>query len=276
MPTIRANGITLAYEQQGDGPDLVLITGVGYGMWFWRYVRPGLARRFRVTTFDNRGAGASAKPAGPYTVDMMANDTAALMDALALRDAAVLGHSLGGYIAQRLIYRRPELVGRLILASVNYGGQKVVPITAEAYEVLTNRQGDPAELLARGLKVAAAPGFGQRRPEIWQELVAYRLTNPVPPAQFSAQVMAGVATAFWSDADVDRHMSAIRVPTLILFGEHDQVVPPANADLMAAKIAGARVQILPGTGHIFPVEAPAATIEAISGFLTVIPDKVTR
>jgi 3-oxoadipate enol-lactonase len=268
LPTMETNGISLAYEQHGAGPDLVLIAGVGYGMWFWRYVLPGLGRRFRVTVFDNRGAGASSKPAGPYTVDMMAADTAGLLDRLAIRRAAVLGHSLGGYIAQRLVYSRPDLVGKLILASVNQGGRKIVPITAEAYQVLTNRQGDPAGLIERGLNVATAPGFAERKPEVCRELAAYRMSSPVPPAQFSAQVMAGAGTALWSDREVAAHMAAIQVPTLILFGEHDKVVPPQNAQLMAGRIAGARIHILPNTGHIFPIEDPENTIAAITDFLT--------
>jgi pimeloyl-ACP methyl ester carboxylesterase len=78
----------------------VLIAGVGYGAWFWRWVIPGLARRCRVIAFDNRGAGGSDKPDGPYTVPMLAADTAGLLDGLGVTGACVLGHSLGGFVAQ--------------------------------------------------------------------------------------------------------------------------------------------------------------------------------
>jgi 3-oxoadipate enol-lactonase len=268
MPTLQANNITLAYEQQGSGPHLVLITGLGYGGWFWHRVALRLAQHFTVTTFDNRGTGDSDKPAGPYTVEMMAADTASLMDALGISRAAVLGHSLGGYLAQQLIYSRPDLVGRLILASTNTGGLKVIPITAEALEVMTNRQGDPIELIRRGIRVATAPGFLERQPAVAQELITYRLSGPVPPAAYTAQVMAGAGTATWSDSLVDAHLSAIRVPTLILSGDHDRVVPPGNAGLLAAKIPQAQVKILPNTGHIFPIEDPTATVAAIVEFVT--------
>jgi pimeloyl-ACP methyl ester carboxylesterase len=267
MPTLQANNITLAYEQQGSGPHLVLITGLGYGGWFWHKVVPGLARHFTVTTFDNRGSGGSDKPAGPYTVEMMAADTAGLLDALNITNATILGHSLGGYLAQQLIYTRPDLVGRLILASTNSGGLKVIPITAEALEVMTNRQGDPIELIRRGIRVATAPGFLEAQPDVVQELINYRLGGPVPPAAYTAQVMAGAGTAAWSDSLVDAHLAAIRVPTLILFGEHDRVVPPGNAGLLAAKIPQAQVKILPNTGHLFPIEDPPATVAAITEFL---------
>ena len=267
MPTLKSNNITLAYEITGAGKPLVLITGVGYGRWFWRKVVPGLAKHFQVITFDNRGAGESDKPDGPYTVQMMAADTVGLLDALDIKHAYVMGHSLGGYIAQELVVTRPDLVGKLILASTNYGGTKVIPITPEAMDVLTNRTGDLIELVKRGIAIACAPGFADRHPDAAKELLDYRFTNPVPPAQYAAQVAAGAGTMTHTDEVVDQRMCAIKVPTLILFGEHDKVVPPGNAELMAQKITGARVKIIPGAGHIFPVEDPAATVAAIVEFL---------
>jgi pimeloyl-ACP methyl ester carboxylesterase len=267
MPIVKSNGINLVYEITGAGKPLVLITGVGYGKWFWRGVVPALATRFQVVTFDNRGAGESDKPDGPYSVAMMAADTAGLLDALNIKDACVMGHSLGGYIAQELVVTRPDLVGKLILAATNYGGSKVIPITPEAMNVLTNRTGDPVELVKRGIAIACAPGFAERHPDVAKELLDYRLTNPVPPAQYAAQVAAGAGTMAYSDDVVDQRMRAIKIPTLILFGEHDRVVPPGNAELMARKIAGARVKIIAGTGHIFPIENPGATVKEIEGFL---------
>lgn len=263
MPTIQSNGLTLAYEQTGDGPHLLLIAGLGYGGWFWHRVVPGLAEHFTVTTFDNRGAGGSDKPPGPYTIEQMAADTAGLMDGLGLAEATVLGHSLGGYIAQELLYARPDLVGRLILASSNLGGMQVIPLTPQAMAVMSNRTGDPLELIKRGVSVAAAPGFAEKQPELLQTLIAYRLTNPVPPASYTAQLMAGAGTAAWSEAKIDAHAAANRVPTLILFGEHDMVVPPGNADLLQAKIPQAQVFILANVGHIFPFEDAAATVDSI-------------
>jgi len=268
MPTVKANDIELAYEIQGSGLPLVLISGVGYGSWFWHKIVPGLEEHYQVVTFDNRGAGGSDKPIGPYTVSTMAADTAGLFDALGIKDAYVLGHSLGGFIAQELIVTRPELVSKLILASTNYGGQQVIPITSEAMEVLTNRQGDPLELVKRGISIACAPGFAEKQLDIVQELVTYRFTNPVPPLQYQAQVAAGAGMAALTEKQVAENMAAIQVPTLILFGEFDMVVPPGNANLMAAKIANAEVKIIPATGHIFPIEDPETTVNTIHEFLS--------
>ena len=101
-----------------------------------------------------------------------------------------------------------------------------------------------------------------------QELVEYRFTNPVPPAQYQAQVAAGAGTAAYTDDQVDQRLDAIKVPTLLLTGEFDRVVPPGNADLMAAKIAGSQVLIIPNAGHMFPIEDPRAAAGAISEFLS--------
>jgi pimeloyl-ACP methyl ester carboxylesterase len=267
MPIVKANDIQIAYEIHGSGPPLILIAGVGYGAWFWHKIVPDLSQDFQVITFDNRGAGGSEKPVGLYSVAMMAADTAGLMDSLGIERAAVMGHSLGGYIAQELIATRPTLVGKLILASTNYGSMNVIPITPEAMEVLTNRTGDPLELVRRGIEIACAPGFAAKQLETVQEIINYRFTNPVPPPQYQAQVAAGAGMAALTDEQVDQRMAAIQVPTLIVFGEFDQVVPPGNADLMAAKIADAQVKIIPGSGHIFPIEDPEATINAMIEFL---------
>jgi len=268
MPMIECNEIEIYYEIQGSGQPLLLITGLGYGLWYWQKLVSELCDYYQVITFDNRGAGKSSHPEGPYTVSMMADDTAGLLDVLELKQIAVLGHSLGGFIAQELVVKRPDLVGKLILASTNFGGMKVIPVTPEALEVMTSREGDPVELVTRGIEIACAPGFVEKQPQIVKDLIDYRFTNPVPSAQYHAQVAAGVGTAAYSDAQVDERMASIEVPTLILSGECDQVVPPGNADLMAKKIPQARVVLIPDTGHMFPIENPAAAAEVLKEFLS--------
>lgn len=268
MPIVKTNGIDIYYEIHGSGRPLLLIAGVGYGCWFWNKLTAELKESYQVILFDNRGSGQSSQPEGPYTVPMMAADTAGLLDALDLESVFVLGHSLGGFIAQEMVQSRPDLVGKLILASTNHGGMNVVPITPEALEVLTNREGDPVELVKKGIEIGCARGYGEAHPEVVKELMDYRFTNPVPPPQYQAQVYAGAGTAAYTDAQVEERLSAIRVPTLILFGDKDRVVPPENADLMAGKISNAKVQILPDTGHLFPIENPSATASAIKDFLS--------
>ncbi len=266
MPKIHANGIDLYYELTGEGPPLVLIAGLGYGLWMWHKMLPGLAARCRVIAFDNRGAGQTDKPDGPYSAPMMADDTAGLMDALGIVDAAVMGHSMGGFIAQQLALTRPDLVGRLILSATNFGGPRHVPVTPEAMAVIMDRSGDPVDVVKRGISVACAPGFADAHPEVVEELVAYRMGNPVPPAQYQAQTAVGLGLMS-EEACFEHRLHEVQAPTLILFGEHDQVVPPANADLMAEKLRDARIEILPNAGHMFPIEQPKAAVAAVLDFL---------
>jgi pimeloyl-ACP methyl ester carboxylesterase len=134
-------------------------------------------------------------------------------------------------------------------------------------EILTNRDGDPIELVKRGILVACAPGFSDRQPETVQELMQYRFSNPVPPAQYQAQVAAGAGMAVFSDDEVQERMAKIKSSTLLLFGEFDNVVPSGNAELMAAKIYNAEIKIIPGAGHMYPIEAPQAASQAIVDFL---------
>jgi pimeloyl-ACP methyl ester carboxylesterase len=267
VSTIQANGIQIAYSLTGSGQPILLISGVGYDAWFWHKIVPALSEHYQVITFDNRGSGESAKPHGPYTVSMLAADTAGLLDSINLKNAIVLGHSLGGFIAQELAITRRDLVSHLILASTNHGGPDVIPITPEALQILTDRNGNPTELVKRGIAIATAPGFAERQPEVMQELLTYRFTNPVPPAQYTAQVMAGAGMAAFTSEDIATRMAAITMPTLILFGEHDRVVPPGNATLLAEKLPNAQIAILPEAGHIFPIEQPEATVNTIFKFL---------
>jgi pimeloyl-ACP methyl ester carboxylesterase len=267
MEKVDLDGLEIAYDIHGEGHPLLLIAPLGYCSWFWDKIVPGLAPHFQVITFDNRGAGSTDKPEGPYTVPMMAADTARLLDELGISRAYVYGHSLGGFIAQELAVSRPDLVSKLVLGGTNHGGQNVIPISPEALEVMTKREGNLIEVIKRGITIAAAPDCENRKPGLVEELIDYRLTNPVPPAQYQAQVMAGAGMANLSEEEVDERMAAIQVPVLILFGKHDRVVPPGNAELMAEKLPNAEIKILPDTGHIFPVEDPEATVEAIVRFL---------
>jgi len=266
MPKVHANGIDIQYEVTGSGEPLLLIAGLGYGGWLWHKMVPGLAERFQVITFDNRGAGGTDRPDGPYTAQMLAADTTGLLEALAFPRAHVLGHSMGGFVAQELVLSRPDLVDQLVLASTNFGGPNHVPVTPAALLAMMDRSGDVMDVVRRGIAVACAPGFAEAHPDLVQELVAYRLSNPVPPAQYQAQMAVGLGLLS-AEASFEQRLPAVQAPTLILFGEHDQVVPPANAALLARAIPHNTVRILPDAGHIWMIEQPAVAVAQIVAFL---------
>jgi pimeloyl-ACP methyl ester carboxylesterase len=219
-----------------------------------------------VITFDNRGVGRTDKPPGPYSAQILAEDTAGLLQALQVPHAAILGHSMGGFIAQALALSYPEMVSKLILSATNFGGPHHIPATPEAMQVLLDTRGDPIERLRRGILISCAPGFAERQPEMILEWLVYREQNLVDPLAYQAQLAVGLGLYSEESSFKDR-LKNIRVPTLILFGEHDKVVPPGNAGLLAAEIPYSQVRILPGGGHFFPIEIPELAVAAILEFL---------
>ncbi len=267
MPIITTNGIDLYYEIHGRGEPLVLIAGLGYDGWMWHRMIPGLAEHFQVISFDNRGVGQSDKPAGPYTAGMLAADVIGLLDAFDIDKAHIVGHSMGGFIAQALAVHHLDRVNRLVLSATNFGGPRHVPISPEAMAVLTDVTGDPIARLRRGIVISCAPGFAEQNPTLVDDWVDYRVRHPIDPAGYQAQLAIGLSLLPEAAAFEDK-LAAVTVPALILFGEHDKVVPPANAALLAGKLPNAQIEILPNAGHFFPFEVPEEANRAIIRFLS--------
>ena len=266
MPFVQTNGIKLYYELHGNGEPLVLIPGIGYDRWMWHRMIPGLDDHFQVISIDNRGAGQSDKPAGPYTAQLLAADIVGMLDDFGIAKAHILGHSMGGFIAQALAIDYPERVDRLILSATNFGGPRHVPITPEAMAVLTDVSGDPIARLRRGIVISCAPGFAEANPEFVAYWVNYRIAHPIDPAGYQAQLAIGLGLLAEA-ASFEHRLADVTAPTLILFGAHDRVVPQANAALLAASLPDARVEILPDAGHFFPFETPDAASAAVIQFL---------
>ena len=265
MPKTKTNGIELYYQIHGEGKPLVLISGLGYSLWQWHKMVPFLAEHFQVVIFDNRGAGQSEKPDGPYTAQMLAADTVGLLEALNIEKATIMGHSMGGFIAQAIALDFPQKVEKLILGSTNFGGPHHIPVTEEALKVLTDVSSDPLTRFKNGLVVSTAPGWAEKNPEMIQKWVEWRLANPIEPVAYQAQLAIGLGLLSPNAAFEDQ-LPRLNIPTLILFGAHDQVVPPENAALLAEKIVNSKVVIFPNAGHFFPIEIAEAASQAVIKF----------
>jgi pimeloyl-ACP methyl ester carboxylesterase len=265
MPKTKVNDIELYHEVHGEGMPLVLISGLGYPSWQWHLMVPHLEKHFQVITLDNRGVGQSDKPAGPYTASMLAKDTVGLLNALGIDKAVVMGHSMGGFIAQAMALEYPERVDKLILASTNFGGPRHVPVTPEAMAVLSDVESDPLTRLRNGILVSTAPGFAERQPELIQKWLDWRVANPLDMAGYQAQMGIGLSL-LPEAAAFESRLPDVSTPTLILFGAHDKVVPPANADLLAKQITGSQIRILPDAGHFFPLEVPEEASQVVIQF----------
>ncbi len=266
MPKVKTNDIEIYYEIHGQGEPLLLIEPLGYDLWIWHKMLPGLAEHFQVIAFDNRGVGQSDRPKGPYTADMLADDAAGLMEALGLESAHVLGYSMGGYVAQALVLKRPELIRKLILAATTFAGPNEIPVTPEALAVMTDMSLDLIERFRRGIAVSTAPGFAESNPEFVEDWISYSLNARGDLESYQAQLAVGLALKN-HETGFQPMLKWVKAPALLLFGAHDQVVPPKNGELLAQEIPDSAVHILANAGHLFPFDAPEDAVEAIVSFL---------
>jgi 3-oxoadipate enol-lactonase len=251
--------IELAYELLGEGPPLLLIQGLGYGGRGWGPVLNLLAEDFTVVAFDNRGFGASDVPRGPYSVNQLAEDARAVLDAAGLERAHVAGVSLGGMVAQELALANADRVDRLVLACTTPGGLGSYAMPSQTVSLMLEAPSlTPDVALRKFVENALGDGGSE---ELVERIVAYRTANPPDLGGWQSQATAGAT----HDA-LDR-IREINAPTLIVHGTKDAVVDPRNADLLAERIPDARVELLPGCGHLPFWEEPKRFARLIKDFL---------
>src|SRR5690349_3136377 len=208
-------------EEHGDGPPLLLLTGLGYAIWSWQRQLPDWSQRFRCIAVENRGTGRSPKPPGPYTIEELADDAA---EALAGRRAHVAGFSMGGYIAQTLALRHPGLVDRLVLVCTATGGDALIPTPAETSSAWEANAGRPPEEFARAtMPLSFRPGWVDEHPEEFEALLADRLEYPTPPECWRAQYAACLD---WTARVAP--LEQIEAPTLVVHGAADRILPYEN------------------------------------------------
>jgi 3-oxoadipate enol-lactonase len=250
--------VRIAYELRGAGAPVLLVQGLGYPRWGWAPVVDGLAERFLVCLFDNRGIGESDVPAGPYTVSQLAADAVAVLDAAGIERAHVVATSLGGMVAQELALSHSDRVDRLVLVCTT-PGTRGVAMPEQTLRLMAEAPSLPPDVaLRRFVANALAPGAPS---ELVDEITRRRLENPPDQAGWAAQ--AGAAMAF--DA-LDR-LTEIEAPTLVLHGTADVVVDPANSELLVERIPRARLELFEGCGHLFVWEQPVRFVQVVSAFL---------
>jgi len=258
---VKVNGVSLHYEITGRGEPLILIEGLGTATWLWWKQVPELSRHFRVVAYDLRGSGWSDKPDEPYSIPMFADDLAGLMDALRIKQAHIVGISLGGYVAQEFAIRYPHRVKRLILCSTSTGGPHAIPPSPDIIAALMMPVAGADDLRAR-MTLSVAPAYAAAHPEDLEQMLAWRLDNPQPAYAYNRQLMSAVG---WTS---EGRLEQITVPTLVLAGSEDRVVPPQNADVLVSAIPHAEKVILQGAGHLINVEQPEQFNKEVIRFLT--------
>ncbi|HJQ25353.1 MAG TPA: alpha/beta fold hydrolase [Blastocatellia bacterium] len=259
MPHVETDGARIYWEERGAGEPLLMIMGLGYSLEMWGRIVPALAEHYRVIVFDNRGVGRSDVPAGPYTIAGMAADAAAVMRAAGLERAHVLGVSMGGMIAQEFALQYPEHVHSLVLGCTAFGGPKAVPASPAVITLLFARATMEPEDAVRAM-VPHIYDAHTPRERIEEDLAMRRRTLPTAEG-YLAQVRAVLS---WSS---ETRLSQIEAPTLVIHGETDELVPAANGRLIAERIPGAELVLLPQASHIYFTDQPEASMAATLRFL---------
>jgi pimeloyl-ACP methyl ester carboxylesterase len=253
--------VRLYTEEHGEGPPLLLLTGLGYAIWSWQRQLPDWSQRFRCVAVENRGTGRSPKPPGPYSIEEMADDAA---EALEGRRAHVAGFSMGGYLAQTLAVRHPGLVDRLVLICTGTGGPEFVPVPPETAAAWSANAGRPPQEFARAtMPLSFRPGWTDEHPEEFEALLADRLEFPTPPECWRAQYDA---CNDWTARPTP--VEQIEAPTLVVHGDADRVVPYENGVELARRIPGSRFKQFSSAGHLLFLESPGRLNPMVSSFLS--------
>ena len=265
MPEAEFDGIRIHYNEAGEGDPLLLIMGYGMPGDAWLGSIPFL-EGFRSIYYDNRGTGRSDKPSGPYTIEQMADDAAGLLRHLGIAHANIYGISMGGMIAQELALRHPAAVRSLILGCTMCGGEHSKMAEPEVIETLievVKGMGtmDPAAWVDRQLPLLFTPEWVQANPMIRDMFIMMLPMLPPTPPDTAEQALAGLFG--WSTYD---RLPQIDVPTLILHGDRDVIIPVENAHVLAERIAGAQLHIVKGAGHGYPAQDPVGVHQLVKDF----------
>lgn len=262
MQRARINGIELAYEIRGTGTPLVMIHGAQGDQTMFNGLASAYASHFRVLTFDQRGSGLSEKPDMEYSIAMLADDTATLMDHAGFSPAHVIGVSMGGTIAQELALRHARSVRSLVLGCTTAGGPHAIRIGGEALTAAYSTKPMTAEKRGQALAEAAfTKGYIERHPDLIPAMIDARRQRPIDPVALEHRMQA----VYKHDA-YDR-LPQIKCPTLVITGHDDLLISWENSRILAERIPGAELVILEPAGHCFWLEQPEQAGGAISRFI---------
>jgi len=258
----RINGVELEYDLQGTGDPLVLIHGAQGDRTMFSGIAPNFAAQYRVLTFDQRGSGLSEKPDMEYSIAMLADDTAALMNHVGFSSAHVIGVSMGGMIAQEFALRHPQKVRRLVLGCTTPGGPKSVALGGGPLAQAYSTKPMPAEERGRLLAEACfTQGYIEKHPEIIPAMIEARRRRPIDPTALGHRMKAAHAH------DTYDRLSQITCPTLVITGKDDVLISWENSRILSEQIPGAKLVVLEPAGHIFWGEQPEKSQNEILAFL---------
>jgi 3-oxoadipate enol-lactonase len=232
------------HEISGDGPPLVLVGSIGSTLAMWEPQLPALTERYRVVRVDHRGHGRSPVPPAPYTIADLGGDVIDLLDHLGERQVSFAGLSLGGMVGMWLGAHAPERITALALLDTSaYMGPEMWE-----QRIAAVKSGGAASIVDGVMERWFTPEFRARKPEVVAQFAAMVTNTP-------DEGYAGCGAAI-RDMDLRADLANVTAPTLVLVGADDPATTPSAAQDIAGRIAGARLEVVPGAAHIANVERP--------------------
>jgi len=271
--TIELHGQPVTYHRMGSGPPILLIHGITSSSRTWKAVMPRLAAEYTVIAPDLLGHGRSSKPKGDYSLGAYASGIRDLLVALDLPKANVVGHSLGGGIAMQFAYQFPDRVSRLVLVDTGGIGREVNPAlraaTLPGAEYVLPLLFTPT-LHDAGLKVRSfLAGIGLRGSADVEGVAEgfASLTEADARRAFLHTVRSVIDPTGQRVSAADRLYLTRDIPSLIVWGDHDRIIPPSHADLAHDLMPGSRLEIFPGAGHFPFNDDPVRFVEVLEDFI---------
>jgi pimeloyl-ACP methyl ester carboxylesterase len=253
-------------------PCCVLVQGLGLSSRFWFDLPQRLSTSWRVIVLDNRGAGRSDKPRGPYRMATLADDVAAVLDAASVDRAYVAGISLGGMIAQHVALRHPSRVAGLALLATTAGlpHARLPRLRALATLVglpIAGRFQTPAQVGRSLARLLLAEADVPRARELLSQWPAAMRAEPMRPASYFAQLAAvmGHSTGF--------RLRRIACPTVVVTGDEDVLIPPHNSRVLARLVPGAHLEVVRSCGHAIPARDPDCVARALDRVRTLASER---
>jgi pimeloyl-ACP methyl ester carboxylesterase len=269
---VSIHGHEVGYRMEGEGPVILLIHGIAGSSSAWRDVMPALARRYTVIAPDLIGHGQSAKPIGDYSLGAYASGLRDLLRVLGLTKASIVGQSFGGGVAMQLAYQHPDCCERLVLVDSGGLGREVswmlrfMTLPASEYlmpvlfpSFVRERGNDISRMLhRRGIRMAGVA-------EMWRSYAS--LTESVNRQSFIRTLRSVIDPGGQTVSALDRLYLAGEIPTMIVWGDRDSIIPVSHAYAAHQAIPGSRLEIIEGAGHFPHVEAPERFLEVLIDFL---------
>ncbi|MBS3904354.1 MAG: alpha/beta fold hydrolase [Simkania sp.] len=261
MPKIRVNSAEFYYEIQGTGSPVILISGYTCDHLNWAPILDKLSQRFKVLVFDNRAIGQTTDQGEPLSVEMMADDVIALAQALDLKKPCIVGHSMGGTIAQNIASRYGDQIRKLVLMHSSSKWRLAMLHGIESM-LKMRQQGVEFEVIFQAtLAWVFGEAFLQDAGNV-QTLRKLILENPYSQSMEDQERQFAVLKQF----DGRKQLKSIKVPTLVIQGSQDLLALPYEAEFLAAQITNAKLAIC-NCAHVCIAELPEKTIDLLKEFL---------